>query len=216
MSFISKHISLCEYDERHERVNTLTHAIGFALALFGLFLVIKRISSFSTLDLKLGMLVYALSNVLLYGASMIYHALRPSDAKRFFRILDHSNIYILIAGTYCPLLMYIGSTKTIYINIAMWIIVAIGIISTLLFWNRLRIIHVVLYVIMGWLCVFFYNDIFPSLPEGLFKYILAGGIVYTLGLFFYGFKKIPYYHAIWHLFTLLGSLSFFVGIYLYI
>ena len=99
---------------------------------------------------------------------------------------------------------------------AMWAIVVLGITVTILFWEKLKVLHVILYLIMGWLCVFFSADIFPYIPSGLIKFLLMGGLSYTFGLIFYAVKKIPHYHGIWHVFVLMGSLFFYIGIIKYL
>ncbi|MGD1822444.1 MAG: PAQR family membrane homeostasis protein TrhA [Pleomorphochaeta sp.] len=199
-----------------EKENSISHAIAAGLAVVGIIYILINLNNMESNYLKTGLIIFGISNFLLYFASSLYHGLPKNNYKRFCRILDHSNIYFLIAGTYTPLLLYIQSPKTITIFYLIWIIAALGICFTLLFWGRLKPLHVVLYLIMGWFLVFFWNDIVPNLPQGLFKYILTGGILYTLGVIFYGFKKIPHGHLIWHIFCVAASLSFYIGILKYL
>ena len=160
--------------------------------------------------------VFVISIFLMFLASTLYHAIQVPAAKRVFRIIDHSSIYILIAGTYTPILMYIGTRECYMLLAFMYLIVASGITVTILFWEKLKVVHVILYLIMGWLCVFFSADIFPFIPSGIVKFLLLGGLSYTFGLVFYAGKKIPHYHGIWHVFVLLGSIFFYVGILFYL
>lgn len=216
-SWLERHISLHAHDDaKAERENAITHFVGAGLALIALVMIIVRLPSLHSGALRFGMVVYGCTMLLLYSASGLYHRLPIGDGKRFCRILDHSNICFLIAGTYTPILLYVGSSKTITIAWLIWLVALAGVAFTLVFWGRLRPLHVVFYLAMGWMLVFFWNDIIPNLPHGLMAWILAGGVTYTLGVIFYANKRIPHYHAIWHLFCVGGSLFFFVGFWIYL
>ena len=215
--WLEHHISLISYkDPFDEKLNAHSHFIGGYLAIAGLMLVLMMRDLYTSRATEIGMLVFATTNILLYFASGFYHYLEPGNGKRFCRIMDHMNIYILIAGSYTPILLYIDTPKAIGILVAIWSLMVIGTILTVAFWGKLRIAHVVLYFIMGWLCVFFAKDIFPLLPAGLPKWMLMGGITYSVGIIFYGGKKIPHHHFIWHIFTMLGSLFFYAGYLIYL
>lgn len=217
MSWLERKIPLPSYaNPVDERINTDTHLVGTLLATLGLLVTLACIRDIHSIRFRTGMVVYALSNILLYLSSTLYHGMRRGNVKRFFRILDHSSIYILIAGTYTPILMYIGTRECYMLLAFMYLIVASGITVTILFWEKLKVVHVILYLIMGWLCVFFSADIFPFIPSGIVKFLLLGGLSYTFGLVFYAVKKIPHYHGIWHVFVLLGSIFFYVGILFYL
>ena len=216
-NWLEKHITLVSYkDPFDEKLNAYSHFFGGALAIIGLAVILSMTGAYTTLATEVGMVIFAITNIILYFSSGFYHYLEPGNGKRVCRILDHMNIYILIAGSYTPVLLYISTRTTMMILIAMWSLVIMGTLLTVLFWGRLRSAHVALYIMMGWLCIFFFDDIFPMLPTGLFKWILTGGITYTLGVIFYAVKKIPHHHFIWHIFTLLGSLSFYVGYVIYL
>ncbi len=211
-SWLERHITLHTYDDANaEKENAWTHFFGAALSLVALVMICIKVSQVPSIPLRVGMIIYGVTMLLLYGASGLYHALPAGNPKRVCRILDHSNIYFLIAGTYTPILLYINSPRTVMLTAIMWGIAAAGVIFTLVFWGKLKPLHVVLYVAMGWMIVFFWNDIAPFIPQGLMGWVLAGGITYTLGVIFYAIKKIPHYHAIWHLFCVGGSLCFFIG-----
>lgn len=199
-----------------EKENSISHAIAAILAAIGLIYILINLKNVDNPNLKLGLVIFALSNLLLYFASALYHGLPKNNAKRFCRILDHSNIYFLIAGTYTPLLLYVNSEKTLKMFYFLWAIAILGVAFTLIFWGRLKPLHVVLYLVMGWLLVFFWNDIVPNLPDGFFTYIITGGVLYTLGVIFYGFKKIPHGHLIWHIFCVAASITFYIGIIKYL
>ncbi|HZJ87822.1 MAG TPA: hemolysin III family protein [Sphaerochaeta sp.] len=211
-AWLDRHITLHTHDDpQAELMNSLTHAFGAILAAIALVVVLFSLPAIPTLALRTGFIVWALSMLLLYSVSAAYHAIPHGTTKRLFRLFDHSSIYILIAGTYTPLLLYIATTKAIGILALVWAIAAVGILLTVLFWQRFKILHVACYVVMGWLILFFAKDIFPLLPAGLLGWVIAAGVTYTSGLIFYGNKRIPHYHAIWHLFCIGGSALFFIG-----
>ena len=199
-----------------EKENSISHAVAAILAAVGLIYILINLKNVENSHLKIGLVIFALSNLLLYFASALYHGLPKNNAKRFCRILDHSNIYFLIAGTYSPLLLYVDTAKTLKMFYFLWAIALLGIAFTLIFWGRLKPLHVVLYLAMGWLLVFFWNDIVPFLPDGFFAYIITGGLLYTIGVIFYGFKKIPHGHLIWHIFCVAASLTFYIGMLKYL
>ncbi len=212
-SWLERNISLPDLVKPEaEKENSISHAIAAALAAIGLIYIIANLDKANNPNLKIGLIIFGLSNLLLYFASSLYHGLPKNNAKRVCRILDHSNIYFLIAGTYTPLLLFVNTEKSIKIFYLLWIVALLGVAFTLIFWGRLKPLHVVLYLVMGWLLIFFWNDIIPNLPKGIFKYIITGGILYTLGVIFYGFKKIPHGHLIWHIFCVAASVTFYIGI----
>jgi hemolysin III len=160
--------------------------------------------------------VFGLSMILSYTSSSVYHAIKPSNAKRVLRIMDHVNIFILIAGTYTPFCLTLPPAKGRELLALVWGIVVVGTVFKLVFWGRLRLLHTLIYLAMGWLVVFYFEYFRAVLPPELLYWMLAGGLSYTLGTLFYASKKLPYYHAIWHVFVLAGSFSFFIGIYRYV
>ena len=210
--WIEKHITLHSYDDvQAERENVITHFIGAILSVFALISILFILPSMSTTSLKVGMVIWGLTMILLYSASALYHHLPYGNGKRICRILDHSNIYFLIAGTYTPMMMYVGTPTAYRIIALVWGIAVFGIILMLCFWGRMKVFHVGLYLAMGWLIVFFWGDIAPFMPDGLMNWVIAAGLTYSVGVIFYVCKKIPHYHAIWHLFCLGGSTLFYIG-----
>jgi hemolysin III len=217
LSWIDSHISLHEYDDqKEERANAATHGLGVLLSIAAIILTMVKISPSAGVNLRIGMLIFTASMLLLYSASTLYHLLPAGVGKKICRVLDHSNIYFLIAGTYTPIMVYIGSSQSMLILALVWSIAFAGTAFTLIFWDSLKVLHIGLYLSMGWMIVFFWNDIVPNIPENLLGWIIAGGITYTVGVAFYAAKRLPFYHAIWHLFVLGGSVCFYVGFYIYL
>lgn len=210
-SWLSRRIALVDHYTRGEELaNALSHLLGFTLALmFTLFLLKDE-------PKDVGLIIYGLTLSALYGSSTLYHWLPQGDAKRLMRLGDHLNIYLLIAGTYTPLLFYLGSTRAFQLLAFIWAIALCGILFTLLFFNRFKALHLIFYLTMGWSIVFFWSDIVPYLPGSLFYWIIAGGSSYSVGTIFYSLKKIPFNHLVWHLFCLASSLIFTWGYLLYL
>lgn len=216
-NWLETNITLQDYDNRREeRANAVTHLFGAVLSLAGMVFLISAGLKTGDSVKTAGLVVFAVSMLLLYTASGLYHLIRPSNLKRAFRILDHFNIYFLIAGTYTPVLIAVGTSLSYAFIAVVWGIAVLGIVFTMLFWDRFKVFHVILYLAMGWLIVFIWKPVSEVIPLALLKWIIAGGLFYTIGTVFYAMKKMPYYHAVWHMFVLGGSISFFLGIYMYI
>jgi len=205
------------YSPSDELANSLTHAVGVALSVAGLVVLVTcaglmgdawRVVSFS---------VYGSSLVLLYLASTLYHAFRRPGLKLFFRRLDHVAIYLLIAGTYTPFTLVTlrgGWGWTLFGLI--WVFALAGIVTTLLFPNRPRWSTAAIYVAMGWVAVIALGPLVAALPAGGLALVVAGGLAYTGGVAFYVRERFPFSHAVWHLFVLGGSIAHFFAVLLYV
>jgi hemolysin III len=202
---------------KEEFWNVVTHGMGTLLSLAALTILIV----FSTLKgNRLQLLtsaVFGVSLVLLYSASTIYHAMSRLRWKRIFKKIDHLCIYILIAGTYTPVaLLGIRGAWGWTIFGLIWSLAAAGFVfkfSPLRYSEKLSL---ALYALMGWLVVIAIKPLIENLAEGALWFILAGGLCYTVGIYFYAKEKMPYGHTIWHLFVLAGSAFHFFGIFLYL
>lgn len=208
---LPKHVTMTE-----EKENALSHFLGLFLAVIGFLYVVSAYAPSGHPMARTGMIIFALSNIVLYASSAFYHALKPGLAKKVMRVLDHSSIYLLIAGSYTPILLYIGSPVTVAYTVGIWCAAAIGIVLTVRFWGRFYPVHIALYVVMGWSVLTIYDSVFPFIPSQILAYALAGGIIYTLGVLFYSVRRIPHHHLIWHIFVLVASIAFFIGYSLYL
>ncbi len=200
-----------------ELVNSLTHGTGALLSAAGLgvLLVLACLNGTALHIVSCG--IYGATLVLLYTASTLYHSVRSPSVKQVFRVVDRSCIYLLIAGTYTPFTLVTlkgGWGWTLFGLI--WVLAAAGVVFQFLFPNRFKALSAVAYLLMGWLAILAVKPLLEALPAGGFAWLLAGGIVYTLGTLFYLFKKLPYNHAIWHLFVLGGSTCHYVAVLLYV
>ena len=154
--------------------------------------------------------------VLLYSSSTFYHLSKGPVAKRILRILDHSTIYFLIAGTYTPVALTVGGPAGWTIFGIEWALTILGITFTLFFWDRYGILHVLFYIIMGWMAVFIWKPLMQTVTTPFIILMISGGLSYTLGTIVYSMKKMPFHHAVWHLFVLGGSVLLFLAIYLHL
>lgn len=207
-----------------EPINTWTHLLGMILAFLGLIaLCIRSIVSGNYLSL-VGSLIFGLSMILLYGASSLYHGYKGKNSVILkLRKLDHSMIFVLIAGTYTPICLLVlkGLTGTILL-VSIWSLALLGIISKIMFIHMPRKLSAGLYVFMGWVSLLVIYPLFNALPTIAFVYLVLGGVLYTVGSVFYAKKPTKMqignwgFHEIFHLFILAGSLAHFALIYNYV
>ncbi|WP_372870203.1 hemolysin III family protein [Shewanella sp.] len=207
--------SQAAYSKREELANTLSHGIGVVAALLGtVAMLYDSIGHLSVLQ-TFGVGLYGLSMVLLFACSTAYHWAKSPALKRKFKLFDHCAIYLLIAGTYTPfVLITLQSADVDWVLAAIWLLALGGIGFKLLFLHRFKAFSLLLYLAMGWLCVAVLDKMIAGLTDTGFTLLLTGGLFYSLGVVFYAVKRIPFNHAIWHLFVLGGAISHFLCIYL--
>jgi hemolysin III len=183
---------------RTELANSLTHGVGFALSIAGLVVLVVLAAMHGSALHVAACSIYGATLVLLYLASTLYHSVRTPRLKHVLQVIDHVAIYLLIAGTYTPftLIALRGGLGWSIFSI-IWGLALIGILLKVLFVGRFRIASVVVYLLMGWLCIIALKPLLHSLPDGGFPGLLAGGIAYTVGVVFYAWKSLPYHHAVW-------------------
>ncbi|MBN2858900.1 MAG: hemolysin III family protein [Sphaerochaetaceae bacterium] len=196
---------------REERANTVTHLIASVAALGYLIFVIINGQRFPTTKVYGSMILFSLTQLLLFSSSTFYHWAHGGTLKRVGRILDHLNIYLLIWGTYIPILMYTASSWASLLFGFLTFFLVMGSTFTIVFWGRMKALHVVLYLLMGWSITLVWNDVVVVLPPVLFVFVIGGGVTYTLGVIFYAIKRLPFAHAVWHVFCLLASALFSTG-----
>ena len=205
-----------EYSEKEEKLNIISHAFGLLMGIIALPFLIDKSMSFDGFWKPASIIIYGVSLLVLYTASTVYHAAKGPKLRRRLNIFDHAAIYVLIAGTYTPFTLITLEGKTGWIIFALtWFFALIGIILKLFFTGRFDKLSTIMYVLMGWQIIFAINPLLESLAsEGLF-WLFLGGVFYTIGAILYSIKKIPYNHAIFHVFVLLGSISHFISVYFY-
>ena len=208
--------TLLDYDPKEELINAYSHGLGAALALIAsIFLIVKGHAL--PLGQWMSLWVYGFSLVLLLSSSMLYHFAVDERKRYWYKKLDHTAIYYLIAGTYTPFLsIAIPTAKAHYLLIALWIIALIGTLFKLVFIHRFQKISLAAYLLMGWLAILVMDDMQHYLSKEAIQLLIAGGLAYTIGTLFYALKKVRYTHAIWHVFVLLGAGLHFLAIYCYV
>lgn len=206
-----------EYTLREEIANAITHGIGAVLSIAALVLLIIYSIQYGDVWHIVSFSIYGTTLVLLYSFSTLLHAFQNIRIKNVFEVLDHVGIYLLIAGTYTPFLLVTirGSLGWTILGIV-WGLAAIGITFKIFFVKRFIILSTLFYILMGWLIIFAIKPLYENLAFSGVIWLVIGGLLYTFGSIFYVWRRIPYHHAIWHVFVLLGSISHFVAILLYV
>ena len=206
------------YSIGEEIANAMSHAIGALLSVAAMTMMIM--SSLEPLDgwkLASG-IVYGFSLVVLFTTSTLYHSFQPENLKKTFQTLDHCAIYFLIAGTYTPfVLVSLNGLWGWSLFGVIWGLAIFGVTFKVKFKQRFPRVSLITYILMGWVIVVAAPEMLDKVAPGALWLLLAGGLSYTLGTIFYAAdRKIPYNHAIWHLFVLGGAVCHFLGIYLFV
>lgn len=159
-------------------------------------------------------IIFSFGLMMVYTSSTLYHYVTSEPLKKTLRVWDHISIYLLIGGTYTPLVAkYLAFNQALVFLGVMWGVIAMGVTLKLFFTGRFKLISLGSYLVLGWMALFIVKDLVLSVPTNVLHLTAAGGLAYTLGAIFYVWKKLPYHHAIWHLFVLTGSLAHFFAIY---
>ncbi len=200
-----------------EIANSITHGIGAVFGVTALTIMVAVAATSGDVWGVVGASIFGATLVLLYTASTLYHAITAPRAKNVLRILDHSAIFLLIAGTYTPItLVSLRGPWGWSLFGAVWGLALAGVLMEATPLRRLPAISLVLYLIMGWAIVVAARPIVAAMASGGLTLLIAGGLSYTLGLTFYGWRRLPYSHAIWHLFVLAGSTCHVLAVVLYV
>ncbi|HAA13957.1 MAG TPA: hemolysin D [Cytophagales bacterium] len=208
---------MADYTPEEERWNILTHGVGAGLSILALGLLIYRGTTLGDTPTIVGFVVFGMSLIILYTASTLYHSATDPQRRRRLKVFDHVAIYVLIAGTYTPfsLVTLAGSLGTTVLWVV-WGCALGGTVLKLFFTGRFRGLSTILYVGMGWIIIFAGRSLGKALaPEGL-NWLIAGGVAYTIGALFYSWRKLPFNHAIFHGWVLLGSACHVVAVYGYV
>lgn len=201
-----------------ERFNAISHLVGAALAVSGVSILMTLAVLQGSLVKALSFGVYGATLVLLYGFSTLYHAVRTPHIKAVLQKLDHHAIYLLIAGTYTPIaLVTLQGTWGWTLFGLVWALAVAGVLQEQFLGRRTRKLSLLLYALMGWLVVIAWKPLTQALPAGGMAWLLAGGLAYSAGVYFYvQSHRVRHGHGIWHLFVLVGSLCHFLCILLYV
>ena len=206
------------YTIGEEIANAVTHGVAALLSVAGLCVLVAFAASYSGSALVVtAVAIFGASMVCLYTASTLYHAIPNIRAKKVLQVLDHAMIYILIAGSYTPFcLVTLKGWVGITLCCAVWAIAIAGVSLQKILLKRSDWINCLLYLVMGWLVVLAMDPLISALPEGGLWLLVLGGVAYSVGVIFYIWEKLPYGHAVWHVFVFLGTVLQFFSVLLYV
>ena len=208
---------LTYYESKEERLNIITHGIGFVLSIVALVLLIVYASRYGTVWHITSFAIFGASLIVLYAASTFYHYARNPDLRIKLNILDHAAIYVLIAGTYTPFTLVVlkGWVGWTIFGIS-WGLALVGIIFKVFYFGRYDRISTIAYVLMGWVVIFAIKPLMDELPTKGLLWLFAGGLAYTFGAFLYSRRNMRFNHALFHVFVLIGSFCHFMAVFFYV
>ncbi len=200
-----------------EIANSISHGIGALIGVAALVLLVVFAAKNGNVWGVVSFSIFGSTLILLYTASTLYHAFRGEKVKRFFKLMDHASIYLLIAGTYTPIMLTVmrGGWGWSLFGI-IWGLAILGVLFKVLFIGRFKVVSVLIYLLMGWLIIIAFKPMLAAVPPGFIMWLFIGGGCYTLGVIFYAWRTFPFHHMVWHLFVLGGSISHFFGLLFYI
>jgi hemolysin III len=204
-------------DFREDLANSVTAIFGLGLSIVGLAYLLRIAADAGNVRMIVGCAIYGVSLVTLFVASSLYHSVRHERLKDIFRLFDHASIYVVIAGSYTPFaLFWLDGVLTWTLCGVMWVLAIIGIVFKIVFRYRYESFSTIMYVIMGWAGVFVAQPILEDSPIDGLLLAVTGGVIFTAGTIFYIFDERRYFHAIWHLFVLGGSVCQYFAVVYYV
>lgn len=200
---------------KEEVFNTISHGAGVVFCLIAIPILIYYALEKGHMPTVYSVSIFGFGMFMVYLSSTLFHAVQHDGAKRALQVWDHISIYLLIAGSYTPLVVKFihNDTATLFLSV-MWGIVLVGSILKIFFTGRFQLASTMLYLALGWMAVFIIKPFFNNVPLEVFLWLLGGGLFYTLGVYFYVKEHKPYHHAIWHCFVLAGTITHYVAIYI--
>lgn len=208
------------YSKMEEIVNGITHGIGVIFGIVALTILLVMAIKKGNVPAITSFSIYGTCIIVMFLSSTLYHSISKINIKRILRVFDHSAIFLFIAGTYTPIaILTLQGKLRVGILIGIWLIALAGIVFKIFTFGKFdkyKALSLVIYIGMGWIALIPIRAIINATSINFFYWILGGGLLYTLGTIFYSMKKIPYSHAIWHLFVLVASVTHFLGIVFYL
>lgn len=199
---------------KEELANAVSHGVGLVLGLIGIPFLIQKAHETGETSTLVGVFAFSLGILMVYTFSTLYHSARNPKRKSKLQVLDHVSIYFLIAGSYTPMVFEVlNPDKSVIFLAILWGSVLVGSFFKLFFTGRFKTLSVALYLLMGWLAVFFLDEVSGKISFETLSWIGAGGLAYTTGVFFYIQSNKPFYHTVWHIFVLAGTVCHFVAVY---
>lgn len=202
------------YSRQEEWINSITHGLGFIAAIVGLIFMLLRADH--TLAVT-SSAIYGSTLILMFLSSTLYHSVRHHNLKSLLKLFDHSAIYLLIAGTYTPLLLIsIGGILGITMTVVVWVLAIAGVVFKLLARHRFPKVSVMTYLLMGWIALGLIYPLYVALPGAGLWLLVSGGLCFSIGVLFYVAKQLKYTHAVWHLFVIGGCSCHYFSIYFFV
>lgn len=195
-----------KYTLGEEIFSSVSHGVGACLSIAGTVVLLVFSVIYGNALAVVSSSIYGASLIILYTMSTLYHSFTNEKVKHFFQIMDHNTIFLLIAGTYTPITLYIlgGVTGWVLFSIV-WVASIIGITLNSINMEKAKIPSLVCYIATGWVIIFAIKPLIAKVPFLSALFLVLGGVIYTVGIVFYVIKKVKYFHPVWHIFTILGS-----------
>lgn len=211
-------IAIPHYTQGEELMNSISHGVGALFGIVALVLCVVRAAQSGDPYRIVSGAIFGFTVLILYLMSCLYHALKVNKAKRVFRVIDHCTIFLLIAGTYTPYtLVSLRDSVGWWVFGVIWATAIVGIVLNAVSLKKFSKISVALYLIMGWMIVIAYQPMVQAIPGGGMQLLVWGGVAYTVGAILYGVgSRKKYFHSIFHLFCLIGTVLHFLSVYLYV
>jgi len=200
---------------RYELANSISHGIGLLFGLISVPILIVTAVYHGTAAQITGTIAFGIAFLMVYTCSTLYHSFFNPAIKKLLQKLDHISIYYLIAGSYTPfILAYVQNLKGFALLAILWFLALAGTVFKIFFTGKFELLSVLIYLLMGWIFIVLAKSFFTAFPVDCLTMVVAGGISYTVGVFFYKWEKLPYHHAIWHIFVLGGSICHYIAVYM--
>jgi hemolysin III len=208
---------VARYTRREEYANIATHALGVALSIAALVVMVGYAARDGDPYHLVSVSIFGATLILLYLGSTLYHSVTHPTTKHVFRVIDHSCIYLLIAGSYTPftLVSLRGNWGWALFGVT-WGLAVAGVVFKIFFTRRFNILSTLTYIALGWLVVLAAKPVLHAVPPGGLALLAGGGLMYTFGVIFYLWERIPYHHAIWHVMVMAGSFLHFLAVFYYV
>jgi hemolysin III len=208
------------YSKIEELLNSITHGIGVVFGIVALTILLILSIKKGDISSIVSFSIYGACIILMFLSSTLYHSFTIKKVKKILRVFDHSAIFLFIAGSYTPIVLLTLTGKfKVFMLVAVWTIALAGVLFKIFTYGKFdkyTALSLIIYIAMGWIALIPIKAIINATSIRFFYWILAGGILYTLGTIFYKNKKIPFNHAIWHMFVLAASVTHFLGIVFYL
>lgn len=221
MASLVNKIKIPNYTRAEDWANSITHMVGGAFGFITLALCLYKAIAVSSFVYAISGIIYSFCMIALYSCSAVYHALRPNNGKKAMRIVDHSVIYLLIAGSVTPFalisIMSVDKVMGWVVFGVAWGCAILGMVLTFTTFDKTKVIQMILYIAIGWAILFAVKPLYQTVGKNGLILMIIGGVVYTLGAVIYGIgSKIKYFHTAFHIFVLMGSIIHFLAIYIYV